>query len=254
MIIAFTVHNRPAYLRETLESWSKVRGIGDHALIFRCEPGCPEAAGICESVDFAPALTVRNHLRLGVLGNPQWAFHHGFFMHAAQRGYPLRADFVVLAEEDMVVSPDVIEYFAWCQRYQDDPGVLGVTTYQHHERPGGLPGAGAADWRADSEWHFWVWGTWRDRWDHLLRDSWDLTYDENGGGPLQRGWDWNIRNRLVLGEGMRMIAPSLCRSQHIGKEGGAHCTPGQFEGLLSSCFAGPDVPPQDYQEVCSCLT
>ena len=47
---------------------------------------------------------------------------------------------------------------------------------------------------------------------------------------------------------MRMIAPSLCRSQHIGQFGGAHCTPGQFEALLSGCYAGDDVPPQDYQE------
>ena len=46
-----------------------------------------------------------------------------------------------------------------------------------------------------------------------------------------------------------MIAPSLARSQHIGRDGGTHCTPDQYDGLLSRCYAGDDVPPQQYQEV-----
>lgn len=249
MIIAFTVHNRPQYLRQTLESWSRVRGIGDTYLIFCCEPGCPEAVRLCRSVDFAATvLTGVNTQRQGVLANPWRALDMAFAHDLCSLG----DGFAVLAEEDLVVSSDVLEYFTWAQRYRDDPSVLGVTTYQHHEQPGGLAGAGPADWPADDQWHFWVWGTWRDRWQALLRDSWDFTYAENGGGPAQRGWDWNIRNRLVLGEGMTMIAPSLCRSQHIGEYGGAHCTPDQFQGLLSGCYAGPDVPPQDYQEVSPC--
>ena len=239
MIVAFTVNNRPAYLRETLESWSKVRGIGDAFLVFSCEPGCSEAIEACLSADFAPGIVVPHSRRLGVLGNPWAAFDAGFAL----------GEFAILAEEDMIVSPDTLEYFAWCQRYQADPGVLGVTTYQHHERPGGLSALGDADWSDDSQWHFWVWGTWRDRWTSLLRNSWDRTYTENGGGPGQRGWDWGFRNQLVIGRGMRMIAPSMCRSQHIGRDGGTHCTVDQFEGLLSACYAGPDVPPQDYQEV-----
>ena len=54
LTVAFTVNNRPHYLKETLESWSRVWGIEDTHLIFRCEPGCPEAVQLCESVDFAP--------------------------------------------------------------------------------------------------------------------------------------------------------------------------------------------------------
>jgi hypothetical protein len=242
VIVAFTVNNRPAYLRETLESWSRVRGIGDTELLFQCEPDCDEAIEVCRSADFAPAHYAVNARRAGVLGNPWLALNRAFDWDA----------FVILAEEDMVVSPDVLEYFTWAQRYREDPSVLGVTTYQHHEQPGGLAGAGPADWTRDDQWHFWVWGTWRDRWENLLRNSWDLTYTENGGGPLQRGWDWGFRNRLVIGKGMKMIAPSMCRSQHTGRYGGAHCTPDQFEGLLSPCFAGLDVPPQDYQEVTPC--
>lgn len=242
MIIAFTVNNRPEYLRQTLESWSKVRGIGDCTLVFSCEPGCPEAVQVASNVDFAHRIIWGvSPQRLGVLVNPRTALYHAFDI--------LGGDFAVLAEEDLIVSPDAIEFFTWCQRYRDDPEVLAVTTYQHHEQPGGLQGAGPADWNPDDQWHFWVFGTWRDRWQNLLRDSWDCTYEENGGGPLQRGFDWKIRNTLVRGKGMKMIAPSLARSQHIGRYGGVHCTPDQFEGLLSSCYAGDDVPPQEYREV-----
>ena len=251
MIIAFTVNNRPEYLRQTLESWSRVRGISDWVLIFACEPGCPEAVDVCRSVDFAPAVIATSPVRQGVLGNPWLALDHAFGVSPELHG---PRDFAILAEEDLIVSPDVLEYFAWCQRYADDPEVLGVTTYQHVEQPGGLQGVGPADWSRDDSWHFWIWGTWRDRWQSLLRDSWDVTYEENGGGPNQRGWDWKIRNTLVRGRGMTMIAPSMARSQHIGKHGGAHCQPQDFERLLSPSFAGLDVPPQEYREVAPCRT
>jgi hypothetical protein len=245
VIVAFTVNNRPAYLRETLDSWSRVRGIGDAYLLFQCEPGCPEAEDECCAAGFASRAVRVNRQRRGVLANPWQALESAFAL-------PVGSDFVILAEEDLVVSPDVLEYFTWAQRYRDDPSVLGVTTHQHEERPGGLPGAAPADWSDPGRWHFWVWGTWRDRWERLLRDSWDTTYEENGGGPSQRGWDWKFRNLLVTGKGMRMIAPSLSRSQHIGRHGGSHCSPADFDVVASRCFAGPDVPPQDYQEVSPC--
>jgi hypothetical protein len=238
VIVAFTVNNRPWYLRQTLDSWAKVRGIADADLIFCCEPGCPEAVNACRAVDFARTTMVHvNPQRRGVLANPWRALSLAFGLHPG---------FAVLAEEDLTVSTDTLEYFTWCQRYASDPTVLGVTTYQHHEIPGGLPGVGQADWARDDRWHFWVWGTWPDRWQAHLRDSWDTTYEETGAGPAQRGWDWKFRNQLIRRDGMTMIAPSVPRSQHIGRDGGAHCTPGQFQSLLSIGYTA-DVPPQDYQ-------
>lgn len=248
MIVTFTVNNRPDYLRQTLESWARVRGARDVTFMFSCEPGCPEAVKVCEEFvvghEFGGVITV-NQRRQGVLGNPYAALSRAFSTAESED------DFAILAEEDMVVSPDVLEYFTACQSFRLEPEVLGVTTYQHHEQPGGLAGVGPADWTRDDQWHFWVWGTWWNRWRALLKYDWDTTYEENGGGPNQRGWDWKIRNTLICpgGVGMKMIAPSLCRSQHIGQYGGSHCTPDQFEGLLSACYAGDDVPPQKYREV-----
>lgn len=241
--VCFTVNNRPKYLRETLASWSAVRGVDEVAFVFRCEPGCDEARDLCSQFvgEHGGIVTVNPH-RYGVLGNPWAALETGFSFSDDD------SEFCVLAEEDLVVSPDVLEFFTWCQRYQVDPQVLGVSTYQHHEQPGDLPGVRVADWSRDDQWHFWVWGTWRDRWRALLCDDWDFTYRENGGGPSQAGWDWRIRNLLILGQGYKMIVPSMARSQHIGKFGGAHCTADQFDALLSPSFAGLAVLVQDYTE------
>ena len=235
--VAMTVHNRPDYLAETLDSWLRVRGAGRTPLIFRCEPGCPQAVAECRAVPVA--LVTVNPVRLGVLANP-W--------HALEDAFATGADFAVLAEEDIVVSPDALEFFEWCQCYQDDPSVLAVSLHQRDAQPGGLAGVTTARWDYQGA-HMWVWGTWRDRWENLLRDDWDFAYTENGGGPLEMGWDWKLRNKWCMQEGMRVIAPSMSRAQHIGKYGGAHATPAQFAGLKSRCFAGLDVGPQCYTEV-----
>lgn len=233
LTVAFTVNNRPRYLTEALASWSQVRGIEKAHLLFRCEPGCPEAVDLCEAVDFAPRTVVVSPRRLGVLAAP-W--------HALDGAFAAGARFAVLAEDDLTVSTDVLEYFTWCmERWQQDKDVLAVTTHQHQEQPGGPPGVRAADWRNPDSWHFWVWGTWAGRWEKHLRADWDFTY-------THKGWDWRIRDHWVLERGMRVLAPSLSRSQHIGEHGGTHASPAQFGALRSRCFT-QDVPPQDYQEV-----
>ena len=77
---------------------------------------------MCRSVDFAPAVIALNRLRQGVLGNPWLALDHAFGVSPDLHG---PRDFAILAEEDLIVSPDVLEYFTWCQRYADDPICAG---------------------------------------------------------------------------------------------------------------------------------
>jgi len=182
-------------------------------------------------VDFAPRTVTVNPRRLGVLANP-W--------HALEDAFKL-SEFAVLAEDDLIVSHDVLSYFTWCaSRYQDNPAVLAVTTHQHDAQPGGVPAVMPMDWTADNGWHFWVWGTWRDRWARL-RSDWDFTY-------AHKGWDWRIRDHWVLTEGLKIMGPAMSRSQHIGRDGGTHASEAEFKALLSRCFyAGRS--PKTYQEV-----
>ena len=201
-VIAFTVCDRVRTWRGFSKSGRDVRGIADAHLIFRCEPGCDEAVALCRAVDFAAETTVTiNPQRYGVLGNPWHALNDGFAL----------SDFAILAEEDLIVAPDVLEYFAWCRdRYRDDPRVLGITTHQYLEQPGGLAGVMPQRFDQDPDPHLWVWGTWRNWWEGFIRDT----------GTLRTGradWTGTCSGHWIQARGMRLMAPCLSRSQHVGQ-------------------------------------
>ena len=56
-----------------LDAWSKVRGVGDAVLQFRCEPGCDEVADMCAGADFAERQVAVNPERLGAAANTKLA-------------------------------------------------------------------------------------------------------------------------------------------------------------------------------------
>ena len=230
MEIVFTVCNRPDYLRETLESWSRVRGIGGHHLTFFCEPVGDESVAACREVDFASSSVLVNSVRLGVASNPWNALESSFRAH----GSP----FTVIAEEDTPVADDVLEYFTWARDRFAARNVMTVCAHQLGHVP---PPSGTAadvfliDWFSPV-----VWGTWKDRWDTHLRGSWDFDYSH-------QGWD-NQVNMVTKAAGYVTAFPSRSRSQHIGERSGAHCSPGFFPNTVSQSFA-PHYDPQDYVEV-----
>lgn len=230
MIVAFTANNRPRYLRETLDSWAKVRGVEDADLIFRCEPGCPPVEQMCRGATFGASLSVTvNPVRYGPLSNPWRCFHEGF---------GTGADFVVLAEDDSPVADDVLEWFAWARdRFANRSKVLAVCAFQRHVQPGGPHGAVLAPWFRPT-----VWGTWADRWQNLLRDDWDHDY-------RHKGWDWRIIEHWIGERGYLCAAPCQSRSQVSGEFGGTHLHPGaQYQEHLSRCFS-PSYPPGEFTEV-----
>lgn len=231
-VVAFTATDRPDYLRATLDSWRQVRGIDQAHLIFRCEPGCDEVVDICRSVDFGGDLCVTvNEERKGPLTNPWLAMEDGW-LHADI--YDL--DFVIIGEDDTIVSTDTLEFYSWCRdAYRSDLRVITAASFLR-DAAGGL-----SDVVRLSRFHSWIWGTWRDRWYHNLRNDWDHDY-------RYRGWDWRITEYWIQELGFCSIAPAVSRSQDIGQHGGVHASPAAFEGAVSRCWT-QDVPPQDYREM-----
>ena len=224
--VVFTVGGRAAYLEETLESWSKVRGVENATMVFLVEPEHPTEMMLCHqwARDMAAlALVSENRTRLGVSGNP-W--------HAMQTGFRL-ADFVILAEEDAPVSTDVLEYFAWARKeYATETAVKAICAHQIGE-----PLGGETDVLRSKHFSPVVWGTWRIQWECFFRDRW--------GGP--NGWDGRV-NGLLDDERGQVVIPARSRSQHIGKEGGAHCTPAYFPRTVSRSWVR-EVGPQAYREL-----
>lgn len=236
--VVMTAYRRPEYLRETLASWSQVRGLEN--LIARRV--CVDPSESQEDVarlarEYGWDVRV-NASRLGVLVNPVESV-------GAMFREPLGADFVILAEEDVVVAADLLEYFAWAQqRFRADPAVMLVCAHTRtHELPGQpdqdvvrrLPGFGSVL----------IWGCWRGDWLRLIEPTWDRDYSSGNGPEEPGGWDHNLQ-RIMRRSGLASVAPDQSRSDHIGVLGGAHCGPTFFPQTQDPWYR-PDVPPCQYR-------
>jgi len=235
-VIAFTVSGqRQKYLREALDSWGQVRGIQDWHLLFALEP-CRLNFPVAEFThwahrSFASAEVSVADQRLGCLRNTR---------RAMRLAFAAGAEFAVLAEEDLLVSQDVLEYFGWAREaYGSDEKVAVVCAHSLR-----TAGGGPADVVRSSWFNPLVWGTWKDRWEDFINPTW---------GPFEsnlESWDNNLRMQ-VNSSGREAVFPVYSRSLHIGQTSTLTGTPLSeyfYRGALSSTFTEAR-PPQAYREI-----
>lgn len=223
--IVMTVADRPWYLEQTLHSWQQVRGVEDWFFHFFVEPGNRLASVKQRLKEFPlPHRTTVNRQRLGVLENPYRAMSTAF-----EDG----AEFTVLAEEDVVVSDDILDFFSFCSdRFVADTQVLGVCA--NHRYPTAVePLKGVFRLPLFNPL---VWGTWKDRWDSLIGPTWDHDYSSGKVDGSASGWDWHLNLRVLPDNNMHLILPTNARSDHIGEILGAHMHPIQFSASLAPTF------------------
>lgn len=220
--------NRPGYLAETLDSWSAVRGLSAWDVRFVVEPGTELAR--CETVldEFSRRRVARsvevevNPEQRGVRANPH---------HALSAAFGTGAGFVVLGEEDIVVADDVLECLT---AVPDEPDVLAACAFS--DRPAPQP----ADVLTETGFCAWVWGTWADRWTDCLRDDWfeAARAPWDGAGA---GWDFGVE-RIAAARGMRFVGPLASRTDNIGRDGGVHALPEEFEESRAATFVAHRDP------------
>ena len=214
--IFFTVFNRLEYLKQTLDQWKNVRGLDQYDIYFRVEPSELTEDVVDEISKFSNSVntSVRSILNLEKQGcaHNTWNGFNSLFD---------KYNFVVIAEDDILPSTDVAEYFTFLERkYTDDLDVLTISA--NYEFPGNDPYAVS---KVDI-FRGQIWGTWKNRWDSFIKDTWDFDYSSGvDGGPS--GWDWNLTLRVIPNNNLKSIAPHSSRSQHIG-ENGLHCDPSMF--------------------------
>ncbi len=203
--LVFTCNNRPEFLEETLDSWANARSFGSWEPWIFVEPSNKREA-VLRLIERSPMKfnIVLNEQQHGVLHNPWVAFETAF-----QNG----ADFVILAEDDLIVSTDVVEYFKAALAVLSPADILTVSAYSDRH-----VGDSRKVIYAD-RFGGYIWGTWKESWKDYLRDTWDHDYSTNNGIPMvESGWDWNI-NRVQPSTGKRFIMPEVSRSRHIGRYG-----------------------------------
>lgn len=217
--IFLTAYDRPNYLQQALDTWGRVRGLRDWELVFRIDPGTyhDRIADMCRGFIVGSrhpnAWVVVNNRTLGVLHHPYVGFSELFVEH----------DFVIRAEDDLLVSDDLLEYFSWAeQTYRHRKG---VATIHGHSRGRGHDD----DVITAPEFNPLIWGTWRSLWMTTIGPLWDHDYSTFNGYPgNQSGWDWNLNTRLFPKYGYQGVYPTNSRVQNIGVIG-THSTPENFE-------------------------
>lgn len=214
-VIAITAFERVDYLREAMLSWELANADYKLPVIFQCEPKDEEVIRACRRSPLTNSTVNVNPEIYGALSNPFYALNAGF-----EAG----AEFVILGEDDSVVSADALTYLLQCKyEYANDPNIIAVCTFQQTH-------SGDRDEMYKAK-HFAsvVWGTWHDRWYGWMRDNWGHSY--------AHPWDLKLLEMVAAPESdYRVIKPCMSRSQHIGKFGGTHMKPEEYDAMKADYF------------------
>lgn len=233
--ILLTAFNRPHYFQETLDAWSQVRGLRNWHLHVSIEPSI--LAG--PMIQLAQEFIERQHLvdwslhvnrvREGVLLHPFMGFQRMFQKY----------DFVLRAEDDLVVSSDALEFFSWAsEEYRDEQQVGAVCAFGNDSDD--LAGVIRSTYFSPL-----LWGTWRDRWTSLIGPTWDKDYSTfNRGWGHESGWDWNLNTRVFPRYKKVVVRPKRTRVDHIGVVG-THTSEGENHHVKGWV---QHIEPQTYSE------
>lgn len=239
--VVFTAFHRVNYLREAVSSWNQAANILDWPMSYLLEPTSVaiEQAMLKEfsRLECAELNGVINDHRMGVLRNP----------HAAMiSGFAAGNDFVILAEDDIIVADDVLEYFDWAMNeYKEDKSVLGILAFSRVTLDSSKKDASLVS--RTKVFCPLVWGTWRDRWESLVEPNWDLDYSSGLSDGSCAGWDWNMM-RVAVNEDKDFIYPQLSRSDHIGKFGGTHTLEAAFPDTQAPTFKSTHDRKSEFKE------
>lgn len=220
--VLFTVFNRVDYLKETLESWSKVDLIKDYDFCFYVEPSnvSKQITDLIYNFEDKTDINFSIHYNESILGTGGNTWRG--FTDLFKKYY-----FVVLAEDDVIVSKDILRYFDAAEKmYRDDDEIAiisantkwGTTDPTLVVREQGFNGL--------------VWGTWKKYWDNYFAPNWDKDYSSD---PIHNGWDWHLNLRIMPSNGLKNINPLASRSNHIGING-MHCDDIMFKDTQSPSF------------------
>jgi hypothetical protein len=225
-VLVVVAYNRPKYLKRVLESLENCVGVEMYDVYFSVDPGNKEVLRLAWGFDASRSRTVtRNEVRLGAHENKKRALDRGFQV----------ADFVIMIEDDTILSPDTLQFFEYARdRYEFDDNVFTISAYGDNCRNDNTETVPSKYYHTIARRHHytpWVWGTWKDRWVSDIKDQWngwdvqmnfrtppyeDMVSGRNKDGPDFSRFDAGIRRDRVE------VFPVLSRSNNIGDENGMH--------------------------------
>ena len=148
-------------------------------------------------------------------------------------------DFVLMIEDDIIISDDALQYIEWAaEKYKDDYSVHTIGLWGHDNQPS-LPISPKDYGKVMRQNYFtcWGWGTWRDRWGEMFA-TWTT-------GSDHRDTSWDVVISKHLGE-MDEILPVISRAYNCGEHGGTH-RGSAWPGIVASGIVPPDEPIKYYE-------
>lgn len=227
MVIGFTACDRPEWLKQSLDSWLETNLSLATSIHFFIEPSDKLGAVVAVIDAFAeksptPVIKHFNKEKQGVLRNPWNLFENLFNVQMAT--------FAVLAEDDFLVSPDILDFFAATQKEMSDTSMAVCAKWV---------GLGADEdpsaWHRKAEFTGNIWGTNKRVWNSFMRNTWDFDYSSGTPEAPQSGWDWNLGVRVMPQNGLHCIVPTASRSYHVGITG-VHCTEEVYQATTTHNF------------------
>jgi hypothetical protein len=246
VVLLCSARTRPAYLERTLASWARVRGVGRlGGLVLALGPSDREAeqreiirhGAHAMGLDGRLIIKADSEAAVAAPGMHRPLGEALTFVRDA-----LKPAAVICAEEDIIVSDDVLEYMLWAlTEHALVPNLLTVCAHdvggQGWDIPGiGLVGGDRDQWQVSLSPYFnpWVWATWAGPRLDLLLGTWD--WDATSGDqPWNNGYDWAIL-RLIQRRGLLSVVPEASRSQNIGRDGGYYANPHLFDQTQAASF------------------
>lgn len=239
-ILAFTCADRPQYLKPTLDSWLGTDLSLVSSVHFFIEPTDKRDECVAVIDEFAakspvPIIKHFNKEKLGVLRNPWHLFDHCFRIEGAK--------YVILGEDDFLVSPDVLNFFEHSKGEWVGDEWIGTTMATCAKWVGKDADNNPAGWHRTSEFTGNIWMTDAGSWTQFLRGTWDFDYSSGKDDESPAGWDWNLQLRVIPKNNLHCIVPTASRSKHIGISG-VHCTEEVFDdtvawNFVDKPYAGP---------------
>lgn len=197
--ITIPVFRRPLYFAQAMNSIRRAEP-RDYVLFVGIEPGCEDIRLLANSIDWIDRVIVENHKRLGVNWN-----NRNIIDKAMKDG----SEFNVHLEEDVVISPDAFDLADWYRSRVGQEGDICMGFVSYNSDP-----SRPLDILRTHSFTPLGWCTTPTAWNSFFVPNWMND---------KRGWDWSI-NESMKRCNSRSYHPALSRSNHIGREGGVHCT------------------------------
>lgn len=225
--ITVCAYNRPEYLEHSLQALSYALNFCPQyrsaKIIVGVDPSAPEIQNKVEELADRWAEKVVWPEHLGVSEAPRRLLQYAFS--------ELGTSFNVHIEDDILISPDALRLCLWFERLSyfdpawDKRSRILLSLHSHSQT---LERPEAVIPRRD--FGVWGWACPRFTWNTWIAPYWN----HKRTGKI--GWDWSV-SKTMKDNGLSALCPVLSRSRNIGREGGVHQRPEEFDQEMTGLVA-----------------